>query len=91
MLKHSEKLYKKLPISEKIEGMDTLMKSHKELVKFLNMYHQREEISENAKEIRRSAEKKRAKIESAIKAKKDEQAYLSKAIKKDFNIIEILE
>ncbi|MBA7702118.1 hypothetical protein ES703_110875 [subsurface metagenome] len=39
MLKHSEKLYKKLPISEKIEGMDTLMKSHKELVKFLNMYH----------------------------------------------------
>ena len=84
MLEHSEKLYQKLSISEKIEGIDTLLKSHKELEKFLNTYHQRKEISENVMEIRKSVKKKRAKIETEIQAKKTEQAYHNKSIKKDF-------
>ena len=84
MLKHSEKLYKELPLSDKIEGIDTLLKSYKELEKFLNTYHKREEISENVIEIRKSAKKKRAKIETEIQAKKTEHAYRNKLIKKDF-------
>ena len=71
LLKGSERLYKKLPTSIKVEGINSLLDSEKKITNFIKTY-QREELSEDPVRIQKAATKKLEMIKKEIQNKKKE-------------------
>ncbi len=83
LLKRSERLYKKLPTSIKVEGINSLLVSEKKIAKFIDTY-QREELSEDPVGILKTATKKREGIKDEISNRRKEQVSQIKSLKIKF-------
>ncbi|KKL93233.1 hypothetical protein LCGC14_1876730, partial [marine sediment metagenome] len=83
LLKHSEKLYKKLPTSIKVEGIKQLLESENKIKTFVDTY-QREELSEDPIKIKKAAIKKLELIKNQIETKRKEPDRQIEIVKMNF-------